>query len=80
MARPTQALRTLADLPLKSFSRWRRDGTWERLLADAQPKNDAVGEVEWVVSVDRTIARSHQHAAGARRKLSKQAAKRGSRS
>jgi transposase len=28
------------------FNRWRRDGTWDRLLAHAQTKNDAVGEVE----------------------------------
>src|SRR5215203_3555972 len=61
------------------FSRWRRDGTWDRLLADAQTKTDAVGEVEWLVSVDSTIARAHQHAAGARRRPSKQDAKRGSR-
>ena len=60
------------------FSRWLRDGTWDRLLADAQTKSDAVGEVEWLVSVDSTVARAHQHAAGARRKLSKQDAKRGS--
>jgi transposase len=59
------------------FSRWRRDGTWDRLLADAQTKTDAVGEVEWLVSVDSTIARAHQHAAGARRRPSKQDAKRG---
>jgi transposase len=59
------------------FCRWRRDGTWDRLLADAQTKSDAVGEVEWLVSVDSTIARAHQHAAGARRKPSKQDAKRG---
>jgi transposase len=39
------------------FSRWRRDGTWDRLLADAQTKSDAAGEVEWLVSVDSTIAR-----------------------
>ena len=50
-----------------------------RLLAYAQTKSDAVGEVEWLVSVDSTIARVHQHAAGARRKPSKQDAKRGSR-
>ena len=60
------------------FVRWRRDGTWDRLLADAQTKSDAVGEVEWLVSVDSTIARAHQHAAGARRRPSKQDAKRGS--
>jgi transposase len=60
------------------FSRWRRDDTWDRLLADAQTKSDAAGEVEWLVSVDSTIARAHQHAAGARRRPSKQDAKRGS--
>jgi transposase len=52
------------------FVRWRRDGTWERLLKDVQTKSDAVGEVEWLVSVDSTVARAHQHAAGARRTLS----------
>jgi transposase len=46
--------------------RWRRDGTWERLLAHAQTKSDAVGELEWVVSVDASSVRAHQHAAGAR--------------
>ena len=35
------------------------------MLAHAQIKSDAVGEVEWEVSVDSTIARAHQHAAGA---------------
>ncbi len=48
------------------FNRWRRDGTWEGLLAHAQTKNDAVGEIEWEVSVDDTVIRAHQHAAGAR--------------
>lgn len=52
------------------FVRWRRDGTWERLLAHAQTKSDAVGEVEWEVSVDATIVRAHQHAAGARKRPS----------
>jgi len=46
--------------------RWRRDGTWDRLLAHTQTRNDAVGEVEWVVSVDSSVIRAHQHAAGAR--------------
>ena len=59
------------------FVRWRRDGTWERLLAHAQTKSDAVGEVAWEVSVDSTVARAHQHAAGARRRPSERDAKRG---
>jgi transposase len=50
------------------FARWRRDGTWDRLLAHVQTKSDAVGEVEWEVSVDSTVVRAHQHAAGARKK------------
>jgi len=60
------------------FVRWRRDGTWDRLLSHAQTKSDAVGEVVWEVSVDSTIARAHQHAAGARRAPSREDAKRGS--
>ncbi len=28
------------------LGRWRPDGTWDRLLAHAQTRNDAVGEVE----------------------------------
>jgi transposase len=47
------------------------------LLADAQTKNDAVGEVEWEVSVDDTVIRAHQHAAGARRKPSGHRTKKG---
>jgi transposase len=49
------------------FVRWRRDGTWDRLLTHVQTKSDAVGELEWVVSVDSTSVRAHQHAAGARK-------------
>jgi transposase len=52
------------------FVRWRRDGTWERLLTNVQTKSDAVGEVEWLVSVDSTVVRAHQHASGARREPS----------
>jgi transposase len=34
------------------FVRWRRDGTWDRLLAQVQAKSDAVGQVVWEVSLD----------------------------
>ncbi len=61
------------------FVRWRRDGTWDRLLAHAQTKSDAAGEVRWeVMSVDSSVSRAHQHAAGARRRPSTADAKRGS--
>ena len=49
------------------FRRWQADGTWQRLLAHAQTRSDAVGEVDWDVVVDATIVRAHQHAAGARK-------------
>jgi transposase len=51
--------------------RWRRDGTWDRILAHAQTRSDAVGEVVWEVSIDITTARAHQHASGARRRPSR---------
>jgi transposase len=45
------------------FSRWAQDGTWEQLLGGVHQLADAVGEVDWVVSIDSTIARVHQHGA-----------------
>ncbi|WP_443054640.1 IS5 family transposase [Streptomyces sp. NBC_00691] len=46
---------------------WSVDGTWERLLQQVQAAADAAGEIDWDISVDSTIVRAHQHAAGARR-------------
>jgi len=75
-----QNRRSLRDVPSRygpwqtcydRFVRWRRDGTWERLLSHVQTKSDAVGEVEWLVSVDATVVRAHQHASGARAKRSR---------
>ncbi|MEU5760050.1 hypothetical protein [Nocardia sp. NPDC047648] len=31
-------------------------------------KDDSIGEVEWTISVDSSVVRAHQHAAGARKK------------
>ncbi|MCJ0875661.1 IS5 family transposase [Streptomyces sp. AP-93] len=45
---------------------WSGDGTWERLLQQVQAAADAAGEIDWDISVDSTIVRAHQHAAGAR--------------
>jgi hypothetical protein len=39
---------------------------WERLLQQVQAAADAAGEIDWDVSVDSAIVRTHQHAAGAR--------------
>ncbi|MFD4956938.1 IS5 family transposase [Streptomyces sp. NPDC058451] len=50
------------------FRRWQRDGTWHRILEQLQARADAKGLITWDVSVDSTIARAHQHAAGARKR------------
>lgn len=50
------------------FRRWQRDGTWHRILEQLQARADAKGLITWGISVDSTIARAHQHAAGARKK------------
>ena len=47
----------------KRFNRWAVDGTWEKLLAEVQKRADAAGRIDWVVSIDSTIARVHQHGA-----------------
>ncbi|MFF5244755.1 hypothetical protein ACFY3V_10775 [Streptosporangium sp. NPDC000095] len=38
------------------------------MLEETQVKDDSIGQVEWTVSIDSTIARAHQYAAGARKK------------
>ncbi|MFF4364357.1 IS5 family transposase [Streptomyces sp. NPDC001604] len=50
------------------FRRWQIDGTWARVLQELQVKADADGVIEWEVSVDSTVCRAHQHAAGARKR------------
>jgi transposase len=50
------------------FRRWQRDGTWARVLTGLQARADAGGLITWDVSVDSTVARAHQHAAGARKR------------
>ena len=51
------------------FDRWAKDGTWDRVLVELQGQAHAVADLEWVVSVDSTVARAHQHAAGAPKNL-----------
>jgi transposase len=50
------------------FRRWQRDGTWKQIFVQLQAEADAKGLITWDVSVDSTIARAYQHAAGARKK------------
>jgi hypothetical protein len=50
------------EVDLHTFRRWALDGTF----AGAQANADADGDIDWLVSVDSTIVRAHQHAAGAK--------------
>lgn len=47
------------------FRRWQRNGTWKRILTQLQAQADAQDLITWDVSVDSTVCRAHQHAAGA---------------
>ena len=50
------------------FYRWRKQGLWDRLLAEVQQQADAAGQLDWAVHyVDGTVVRAHQHAAGAKK-------------
>jgi transposase len=51
------------------LDRWAKDGTLDAVLKALQGDAQAAGDLEWVVSVDSTIARAHQHSAGAPREL-----------
>ncbi|MFD3480510.1 IS5 family transposase [Streptomyces sp. NPDC058695] len=47
---------------------WAIDGTWKRVFTALLARADADGDLDWIVSVDSTIVRAHQNAAGARKK------------
>ena len=48
---------------------WRRDGTWERVLAGLRLEADARGLIDWEQwNADGTSVRATRHAAGARKK------------
>ncbi|MFD9888483.1 IS5 family transposase [Amycolatopsis sp. NPDC059027] len=47
---------------------WTKDGTWGKILDHVIVKDDAVGDVEWVTSIDSSVVRAHQHSAGARKR------------
>jgi transposase len=49
------------------FRAWQLAGRWAAILSGLQAMGAEAGLIEWVVSVDSTINRAHQHAAGARR-------------
>jgi transposase len=45
----------------KRRRRFSGDGTWDRMHTALLAHADAVGEIDWTVSVDSTINRAHQH-------------------
>nr|WP_107066121.1 MULTISPECIES: IS5 family transposase [unclassified Streptomyces] len=52
----------------KRLLRWAVDGTCQRILAALLAAADGTDDIDWIVSVDSTVCRAHQHAAGARKK------------
>jgi transposase len=62
----------------KRFNRWAENGTWEKLWAEVPTQADAAGRIDWVVSIDSTIARVHQHGATLSRDTGGSAESRGS--
>lgn len=46
---------------------WSLDGTWEKILDRLRAGCDDAEGKGWTVSADSSVARAHQHAAGARR-------------
>lgn len=59
------------DLPRDHFGPWQtvwkrhylyaRLGVWDRIHAALMAQADAAGDIDWMVSVDSTINRDHQH-------------------
>lgn len=47
----------------RNFDRWAKAGVWARLLEHVQGAAERRGDVDWVASIDSTIARVHQHGA-----------------
>ncbi|WP_461153850.1 IS5 family transposase [Saccharopolyspora tripterygii] len=54
------------------FRRWQREGVLPWILSALRAWAEQAGLIDWQVSVDSTINRAHQHAAGARRRPDEQ--------
>nr|WP_191889415.1 IS5 family transposase [Streptomyces mutabilis] len=50
------------------FRRYAIDGVFTRALQQIQAQADAAGDIDWLVQIDSTIVRAHQHAAATGRK------------
>jgi transposase len=47
------------------FRTWQLEGIWPMLLKTIRTFLDAAGRLTWDISIDSTVVRAHQHAAGA---------------
>ncbi|AGJ58911.1 putative transposase [Streptomyces sp. PAMC 26508] len=47
---------------------WAADGTWVKVFTTLLAQADTDGDLDWVVAVDSTVVRAHQHAGGARQR------------
>lgn len=47
----------------KRHRRFSTDGTWDSVLTQLLAHADAEGQIDWAVSIDSTVNRTHQHAA-----------------
>jgi len=50
------------------FRRYALDGVFTRALQQIQARADAAGDIDWLVQIDSTIVRAHQHSAATGRK------------
>ncbi|MGW6216345.1 IS5 family transposase [Streptomyces sp. NPDC055109] len=50
------------------FRRYALDGVFAQALQQIQAGADAVGDIDWLVQIDSTIVRAHQHSAATGRK------------
>ncbi|MFJ7272015.1 IS5 family transposase [Streptomyces sp. NPDC099050] len=49
------------------FRLWQRNGTWHRVFSLLRSLADAKGAIVWAPSIDSTVCRAHQQAAGTRK-------------
>ncbi|MBD0737834.1 transposase [Streptomyces sp. CBMA29] len=47
---------------------WAANGTWGKVFTALMAQADAEDDLDWIVPVDSTTVRAHQHAAGVRQK------------
>ncbi|CAM5432763.1 hypothetical protein GCM10010343_23940 [Streptomyces avidinii] len=66
--RPARARPAFREVPPHTAPFGQGTRPWERILASVLAVADAADDIDWTVSVDSTVVRAHQHAAGALKK------------